>query len=194
MIHIQTQHIETDRYSILSIHYPDPYDNVPSGNVIPLSYITNAGTMHNGTNMFELMREYHEHDRPILKKISDNEYTIDFRIVEVRKKKKQLLRKYVNRIVLKHFPVVTQVRYMKFMELHEKASPLTTAEQYAYDIELHGRTEQAVWNVVSASIKWLYDVYNKENLYIDTINNTTNLKTLLQLSVNDITLPVWTGG
>jgi len=193
MIYLQIQHTESDRYRVLTVKYPNPYDTPSGPDLIPLSYVSNASSVVSNVSMFELMRMYRENDKSVLKKLSDTDYQIDFRITRVRKQKIIQLRKYVNRIVTKHMPVVLQVRYLKFMELHEKVTR-TIPEQYIYNIELSGRDETVVWDKVSTAIRWMYDTYGAENAYIAQIKSTTNIKVLLETSVNDIVLPAWTGG
>jgi hypothetical protein len=193
MIYLQIKHIINDRYSVLTIHYPNPYKNPVGNDIIPLDYVINASDPVDGTTMFEIMTRYREYDIAMLKKISAAEYQIDFRIANIRKAKIRALRKHINRHILRKFPVDKQMRHMTFMRLHEQATR-TVPEQYIYDIELHGRPEATVWSVVSDNIKWMYDVIDVENNYVDTINGITNIKTLLGLSVNNISLPPWPGG
>ena len=186
-MHIRVKKITADRYMYLETVYPVEGVIYLAEDLIPLREITNA------SSMFEFMRVNYALDKACIKKIADNEYEIDFNIALIKNMKKKQLTEYMKRYINKYFSPLQQSRYFMFFTLHEKGSR-TTAEQYIYDIELHGRTESVAWNEVKTVLQWFYDCINIYNGYIDTINNENDVKILAGMTVRNVSFPAYTGG
>ena len=186
-MHIRVKKITADRYIYLDTVYPVEGVIPSEDDIIPLADITNV------SDMFEFMRTNYTLDKACIKKVGTNQYEINFRLDNIKRNKRVQLTNHMKRYINKYFSPLQQNRYFMFFTLHEKGT-LTIAEQYIYDIELHGRTESIVWNVVKTTLIWFYnciDIYNDD---IDKINNETDVKKLAGMSVRDVSFPAYPGG